>query len=614
MFTSRERHIGLDLAEIVKVVFAFVLRDRNFFGDVLTVNGKLETPSRTTRSHRSKHRVIARRSHVHRIFQPFICLVVAYDVTRCLLVNIDASAFAIALAAIAFGAAVFGIAIRIRIVPRAVSRFVEVFHFNLARNRPSLAAKRFLRFRFALGSLEFPFQNAHGRVLGALEHEEEFIDNATQAAHFAIVINVVIPATRLSEGAGTGKRTGNAPRVDFNLVAISHACSLHAKILRTVSEIHATDTNPGFLGSKRSQHMHNGLALGPVGTAAYVSLLGAGERLVGIVRVKVLDLFRAFTGEGQLVHLVAIPGEFVDGHASVVFLVRAIGALARLSAGTRMFTCGDQAAVVIHGIPLALKFRKALVVVTTLIMRIGHGTDSRNNRSNERVRARNLVSHAVIDDLRRRIEAQVVLAPLLVDIGGFEGILCTDARQGILVNGNLAVVFGELDDVQVIAIGALTVFTAAENHIARTVFFDKDARVKTVSNAIAATDYARAKGSGDVVHAMGFLDGVGIGAVDACRGKHAHAAGAIGINNVDSAFMDSDAGSPGIVGVIPEFALGAENHAVVGPVLHVLRGERVKPHDVVIVVLLGAVVINIRQDVECITVRCRRGVCQVMIS
>ena len=298
----------------------------------------------------------------------------------------------------------------------------------------------------------------------------------------------------------------------------------------------------------------------------------------------------------------------------MVFLVRAIGALARLGAGTRMFTRSDQAAVVIHGIPLALEFRKALVVVATLVMGIGHRTDSRNDRSNERVRARNLVSHAVIDDLRRRIEAQIVLAPLLVDIGSFEGILSTDARQGILVDGNLAVVFGKLDDVQVVAIGALTIFTAAENHIARTVIFDENARVKTVSNAITSSDYAGAKGSGDIVHAMSFLDGVGIGAVDACRGKHAHAAGAIGINNVDSTLVDSDAGSPGIVGVIPEFSLGAENHAVVGPVLHVLRGERVKPHDVVIVVLLGAVIIDIGQDVESITIGSTGRVRQIVIS
>ena len=210
-----------------------------------------------------------------------------------------------------------------------------------------------------------------------------------------------------------------------------------------------------------------------------------------------------------------------------------------------MFTRSDQAAVVIHGIPLALKFRKALVVVAALVMGIGYPSDSGNDRSNERVRARNLVSHAVIDDLRRRIEAQVVLAPLLVDIGSLEGILGTDARQGILVDGNLAVVFGELDDVQVVAIGALTIFTAAENHIARTVIFDENARVKTVSNAIAATDYARAKGSGNVIHAMSFLDGVGIGTVDACRGKHAHAAGAIGINNVDSTLGRSSTSCPG---------------------------------------------------------------------
>ena len=254
------------------------------------------------------------------------------------------------------------------------------------------------------------------------------------------------------------------------------------------------------------------------------------------------------------------------------------------------------------------------MVVAALVMGIGHRTDSGNDRSNERVRARNLVSHAVVDDLRRRIETQVVLVPLLVDIGGFERILCTDTRQGILVDGNLAVVFGKLDDVQVVAIGTLTVFATAENHVTRTVIFDKDARIKTVSNAVTATDYAGAIGSGNVVHAMSFLDGVGIGTVDTCRGKHAHTTGAVRVNNVDSALMDGDTGRPGIVGVIPEFTLRAENHAVIGPVLHVLGGERVKAHDVVVIIFLGTVVIDIGQDVEGTVVCRRRRVRQIMVS
>ena len=157
-----------------------------------------------------------------------------------------------------------------------------------------------------------------------------------------------------------------------------------------------------------------------------------------------------------------------------------------------------------------------------------------------------------------------------MDIGSFEGTRSIDALQGILIERNLAIVFGKLNDIQVVAIGSLTVFATAENHIARTIIFDEDARVEAVGNAIAATDYAGAKGSGDVVHAMGFLDRIGIGAIDACRSNHAHAASAIRVNDVDSALMDGDAGCPGIVGVIPKLAFRLENHAVIGPVLHIL--------------------------------------------
>ena len=113
---------------------------------------------------------------------------------------------------------------------------------------------------------------------------------------------------------------------------------------------------------------------------------------------------------------------------------------------------------------------------------------------------------------------------------------------------------------------------------------------------------------------MGFLDGVGIRAVDACRSKHTHAASAVGVNDVDSTLMDSDTRSPSIVGVIPKFAFGAENHAVVGPVFHVLGRKCIKAHDIVVVILLGTVVIHIGQDVEGTIVGCSRRVCQVMVS
>ena len=316
--------------------------------------------------------------------------------------------------------------------------------------------------------------------------------------------------------------------------------------------------------------MHHGLALGPVGTAAHVTLLGTRECLVGIVRVEILDLLGALAREGQFIHLVTIPGEFVDGHASVVFLVRAIGALARLRAGTRMFVRSDQAAVVIHGIPLALEFRKALVVVSARVMGIRHLPDSRNDRSYKRIGAHDVIGHAVVDHLRLRIEAQIIRATLLMDIGSFEGTRSIDALQGILIERNLAIVLGKLNDIQVVAIGALSVFATAENHIARTVIFDENARVEAVGNLVAAANHARSKGSCNVVHAMGFLDRIGIGAIDACRSNHAHTASAIRVNDVDSALMDGDAGCPGIVGVISKLAFRLENHAVIGPVLHIL--------------------------------------------
>ena len=92
--------------------------------------------------------------------------------------------------------------------------------------------------------------------------------------------------------------------------------------------------------------MHNGLALSPVRTATDVHLLGTRRCLVGLVRVEVLNLLRSFTGEGELVHLVAIPGEFIDGHASVVFVVRIFGTHALLRRCGRVVIGSHQATVV----------------------------------------------------------------------------------------------------------------------------------------------------------------------------------------------------------------------------------------------------------------------------
>ena len=326
---------------------------------------------------------------------------------------------------------VIRIVISVRIVTCAITRFIEVFHFNLARDCPSLAAKRSLRFRFALRALEFPFQNAHGRILAViLEHEEHLVDNTSKALHCAIVIHEGLVISGLSKFASTGQRAARATRMDFNLVTFTYVCGLDAEVFSTLTEVHARNTNPRFATArKRQEHMHNGLALSPVRTATDVHLLGTRRCLVGLVRVKVLDLLRSFAGEGELVHLVATPGEFVDGHASVVFVVRVFGTHARLSRCSRVVVRSHQATIVINGIPLVLERSKALVVVTTFAMSIRHRANSRNDRTHKGIRTPNIVGHTIVNNLATVVEAQVISVPLLVQVRSFERVRQRDLLQ-----------------------------------------------------------------------------------------------------------------------------------------------------------------------------------------
>ena len=96
--------------------------------------------------------------------------------------------------------------------------------------------------------------------------------------------------------------------------------------------------------------------------------------------------------------------------------------------------------------------------------------------------------------------------------------------------------------------------------------------------------------------------------------NHAHAACAIGVNDIDLAVFHGNARSPGVVRIVPEFTPGAENHAVISPVLHVFRREGVKADNIVVPVRLVVIVIHIGQNVEGITVRGARRVRQIVIA
>ena len=226
--------------------------------------------------------------------------------------------------------------------------------------------------------------------------------------------------------------------MDFNLVAIAHVCGLDAEVFSTFTEVHTSHADPGFATArKRQEHVLDRLPLSPIRTATDVHLLGARRCLVGLVRVKVLDLLRSFTCEGELVHLVAIPREFVDGHASVVFVVRIFGTHARLSRCSRVVVRSHQATIVINGIPLVLERSKALVVVTTFAMSIRHRANSRNDRTHKGIRTPNIVGHTIVNNLATVVEAQVISVTLLVQVRSFEGVRQRDLLQVKLIMSKL---------------------------------------------------------------------------------------------------------------------------------------------------------------------------------
>ena len=187
-----------------------------------------------------------------------------------------------------------GFVVGINVATATRTRFIKVFGLDLARYRPGLATERLLRFRRSrAAAFKAPGLDSHGRIPAALEYEEHLFHDSLEASDFAGILGKGILVTGILERAGAGERTCRRTRVDFNLVAIRSACGLHHETGGCSTKVNATHADPGFLRGKREQQVFGNLARSPVGTAANALLLGTRECRVPIVRVKVLDLFRA---------------------------------------------------------------------------------------------------------------------------------------------------------------------------------------------------------------------------------------------------------------------------------------------------------------------------------
>ena len=158
MFAFREFYVCFYLVIIVIIFFARTCgRHRNFFGDILAIQGELEARGVARCCDSRKHGVISRFLYVHGIFEPVAFAVVAHNDASCLLVKVHASALAVIAIAM-----VFGIAIIVRGTILALARHVEVFSFNLARDcicRAVFACstERSLRNRFRTSAVEINF-------------------------------------------------------------------------------------------------------------------------------------------------------------------------------------------------------------------------------------------------------------------------------------------------------------------------------------------------------------------------------------------------------------------------------------------------------------------------
>ena len=192
MLTRRESHVCRNLVVVVVIFFAFLGgRDRNLFGKSLAIKGELETGGRTCGSHGSKHRVVARFLHVHGPFEPIAFAVVAHDYAGSLLVEVNARILAVVAIAVIFGIVAIGLVARAVFID-AHARDIEIFGFDLTRERNHLALERELRFGlhrseghvvFTLAQVlrEVIFEPVHGSALAAIFFNKAGVCNPGRA-------------------------------------------------------------------------------------------------------------------------------------------------------------------------------------------------------------------------------------------------------------------------------------------------------------------------------------------------------------------------------------------------------------------------------------------------
>ena len=583
MFACSELHIRIHLAVIVKVVFALVLRDSDFFGDVLVVDREFEAAARTARSNRRKHRVVAFFCNVHGVFEPFASLIVTDDVTGRFLVNINPCTFTVALAVIAFGTMVFGIvfAVRLDFAATARTRFVEVFHFDLARNCPCLAAKRFLRFRRSRAApFEAPSLDSHGRILVALEDEEQLLYNALESFHFALGFDKRGLVAGILECASACQSTRCRTGANFNLVVIGCTCGFYREARCCSTEVNTTHAEPRFLARKREQHMFGFFALDKVGTAADAFLLGTRESRIPIVRVKVFNLFRTFVGANYLLDgSVSIVEHFIYRNAAVVAFVRVRLAVIRRNNFQTVVALRDTA-VMINNVRMALEFGNTMMVVVAVDAPAVHARVTKD-RALPSVGTHYVIRCAIVNRRSALLPTstirEVVCTLVLMDVRRFEHLAGRQVVhlhvRAIAHRSVLGIV--QLHNIKVVCIRAAVAFATAPRHVSRAVVINEDARVKTPRDAIAADNATTTdKFVLALAHSV-FPRAINAGSLDITD----TAATAIREHDIERAIVNSDTRRPNSADTV--HLAGIVNDAEVGPVLHILATETIKSKNLV---------------------------------
>ena len=513
---------------------------------------------------------------------------------------------------------VFGVIIAVGIYTCTTtrSRNVKIFHFNLARNGPSSSLERSLRSRRRRSAaFEAPGLNSHGRILGALKHQEHLIYNTLQSSHFAGGFSVSTLAAGILELASTRECTRRRTRADFNTVVIRSTSSLNRKARCCRTEVNATHADPGFLRGKREQQVFGNLARSPVGTAANALLLGTRECRVPIVRVKVLDLFRAFLREGQFLHgAVVVVEELIHAHATVVCGYRIRLAVIGRNLFQTIVTVRN-AAVMVGNVPVALEFGNAMVVVVVRVDVLPVDVRVTHEYSLVFIGTHRVLGHAVGNTQVCRTVRQVIVALVLMDVRSFHRLRATNLQVSLGAHIKALHVLVELVDVENVVIvvvrRAAIAATATEREVARTVVIKEDCRVKAPADAVAVRNTATPV----VDELLVARNRVRPGAGNAVGADEANAATtAIGEHDVKPVIVGvhCNAGCPDIADTV--HLAGIVDNAEVGPVLHVLGAETVEGLDVVAVGIGCRRVIGVRDDVEVRIVGSGTRIRQVMIG